>query len=47
MLQSVLHYAAGYSSRSMEFFGFKSGKTLLQFKIDCSLTRCHLSHRPA
>jgi hypothetical protein len=24
-LQTVLHYSAGYSSRSMEFFGFKSG----------------------
>ena len=32
-LQTVLHYSAGYSSRSTEFFGFKSGKTLLQFKI--------------
>jgi hypothetical protein len=32
-LQTVLHYSAGYSSRSTEFFGFKSRKTLLQFKI--------------
>ena len=43
---SFLHHLAGYYSRSMEFFGFKSGKDFIVGQ-DCSLTLCHLSHRPA
>jgi hypothetical protein len=30
-VQTVLHYSAGHSSRSLEFFGSSPEKTLLQF----------------
>jgi predicted KAP-like P-loop ATPase len=44
--QTVPHYSAGYSSGCADFFEFNSGKDVIAVR-DCSLTQCHLLHRPA